>query len=288
MISKAELLSSAPATHHIKSWSGIIDPKDNNGSSQRNVFTQLSQSEPHEPHFFAFRQFNDATLIMDVGANCGQSIMSFRSVAGDVAIKSFEPNPISFSIADKVAKLYAGCTVLNFGLSDRFESLPIYTPVIDGLLVTPLTSLDPGVFEPGGSMHHFATEEIAKGSEVSLFEQVIELRQGDSLKLAPEVIKIDVEGAELRVLTGLGHTIARHRPLIMTEKSDAAGIAQFLAQFDYAPYRLQTEQADQPVIFQRFPIDRTTRSDYIPLNVFYASEPMLEGYRLGRGIEFLQ
>lgn len=273
-----ELMSAAPATHYIKSWSGIIDPKDAAGVTRNSVWTQLNQNEPHEPHFRIFSGLTGGQLFMDVGANCGQSIISIKSVVPDAQIRSFEPTTFSFAIASRVARVFPDAQAFNFGLSDRTMRLPIFTPVIDGLLVTPLTALDPSAFEPRGSMHKFLMEDIAKGADVSLFAQEIDLMRGDDLNLAPHVVKIDVEGAELQVLAGLEETIGAHRPLIMTEKSDAVGIARFLADFDYEPYRYDDSAGGQPAL-KHLTIVQGMNPDHLPLNVFYVNRDKLAHYR---------
>jgi len=174
---------------------------------------------------------------------------------------------------------------MNFGLSARNARLPIFTPVIDGLLVTPLTSLDPSAFEPGGTMHKFLTEDIAKGADVSLFTQEIEVRRGDDLDLDPDVIKIDVEGAELQVLAGLEETIDLRRPLIMVEKSDAIGIARFLADFDYDPYRYEAARLEDRLTLKHLPIMAGMNPDLIPLNVFYVNRDKIARYRADFGLK---
>ncbi|WP_342362794.1 FkbM family methyltransferase [Terrarubrum flagellatum] len=273
-----ELMTAAPATHFIKSWSGIIDPKDAAGVTKNSVWAQLNQNEPHEPHFRIFAGLTGGQLFMDVGANCGQSIISFKSVNPEAQIRSFEPATFSFAIASRVARVFQEAQVFNFGLSDRTTRLPIFTPVIDGLLVTPLSALDPSAFEPNGTMHRFLMEDIAKGADVSLFSQEIELRRGDEFALSPDVIKIDVEGAELQVLAGLEETIGAHRPLIMTEKSDAVGIARFLADFDYEPYRYDEKLVDRPAL-KHLPVVEGMNPDHLPLNVFYICRDKLALYR---------
>lgn len=279
MTTSEELLRSPPATHHIRSWSGIIDPKDSSNITKNTVWAQLSQSEPHEPHFRVFQNFGGRQLFLDIGANCGQSIISLKAVNPDAQIKSFEPTSFSFQIAERVGKIFPDTEVYNFGLSDHDARLPIFTPVIDGLLVTPLTSLDPSAFEQGGMMHKFLVEDIAKGAEISLFAQEIELRRGDNLALAPDVMKIDVEGAELKVLAGMRETISMHGPLIMTEKSDAVSIARFLAECDYEPYRL-----DEELILKRMPIVEGVDPNFLPLNIFYLNQDKLDLYRNEFGV----
>ena len=106
MTTTEELMNAAPATHFIKSWSGIVDPKDASAATRNSVWAQLSQNEPHEPHFRLFQCMAGDLLFMDVGANCGQSIISFKGVAPNAQIKSFEPTPLYGSVKKCVPSRY--------------------------------------------------------------------------------------------------------------------------------------------------------------------------------------
>ena len=44
-------------------------------------------------------------LILDIGANKGQSINRFRSIFKNSTIHSFEPDPVSFDIMKKIWKI---------------------------------------------------------------------------------------------------------------------------------------------------------------------------------------
>jgi hypothetical protein len=56
----------------------------------------------------------------------------------------------------------------------------------------------------------------------------------DHLDLKPDVIKLDVQGAELRVLRGLVRTIEREHPLLMIENGPIIeSVSQFLAPHGY-------------------------------------------------------
>jgi hypothetical protein len=51
------------------------------------------------------------------------------------------------------------------------------------------------------------------------------------------VVKIDAEGAEMRVLLGMQDTIARCRPVFLIENNDWHAVTAFLGGLGYAPYR---------------------------------------------------
>lgn len=284
-ISKDELLSAPPATHHIKSWSGIVDPKAPIEQSVAAVMS-IREKGPHEPQYHFFGCFEGTYDLVDVGANCGQSLVAFKTVSAAPRTISFEPNPFSFEIARNVARNFDQCEVHNFGLGDAEARLAIYTPVIDGLLVTPLTSLDRNAFDPGGAMHKFTTENIAKGAEVSLYRQEIELRRGDDLGLAPDALKVDVEGAEMSVLRGLTSTIARHKPIVMIEKSEFVAVSQFFAGLGYAPYRYDEQKQVGDHALQRLVITQTTNTNVVPVNMFYLHEEKLSYYAGELGVTF--
>jgi FkbM family methyltransferase len=62
---------------------------------------------------------------------------------------------------------------------------------------------------------------------------------------APAVVKIDVEGAELAVLSGMRETIARHRPAIICELHDTH--AEFVAFMEACGYRPINLEGTTPV-----------------------------------------
>lgn len=63
---------------------------------------------------------------------------------------------------------------------------------------------------------------------------------GDSLGLpAPDIIKVDVEGAEFKVIAGLEKTIDASSPLIVAENSAYAEVRQFLERKGYKAYAVE-------------------------------------------------
>jgi FkbM family methyltransferase len=138
-------------------------------------------------------------VLYDVGANVGLVSAHFaRDSFALSRVVAFEPNPAALK---SLASLFAGharVTVVPCGLGDADATATLNAPIgasIQGSLVYP--------YEGGHKVQ-------------------VQIRQGDAvvreLNLPPpDVIKIDAEGYEPKVLAGLAETIARHQPIIFFE-----------------------------------------------------------------------
>ncbi len=134
--------------------------------------------------------------IIDIGANVGNHAMYFATRMGAVRVVVVEPNPLA------MAPLMANV------LLNRLEG------VIDmGLLGVGLSDASVGGY---GMKRHDRNLGATK-----MFEGKGDLRvhAGDDLLKdeVPNLIKIDVEGMEIKVLFGMEQTISVHRPVILIE-----------------------------------------------------------------------
>lgn len=81
-------------------------------------------------------------------------------------------------------------------------------------------------------------------SESSIKVQVVSLDEWcDRHNIYPDMMKIDVEGAEMMVLNGAKRTIAARRPVMFIEAHShelAAAVSEFLAPLDYSVTTLET------------------------------------------------
>ena len=99
-----------------------------------NMKRMLQECFPHEDDFYFFRNCPpDSGLIMDIGANLGQSAVSFHCVCPDRAIVSFEPNALLEPGLKYVKEhLLDNFTYHMVGLSSSNATMKLFVPYVDG------------------------------------------------------------------------------------------------------------------------------------------------------------
>jgi FkbM family methyltransferase len=139
--------------------------------------------------------------VVDIGANRGEFSMAAAAMDPSARIIAFEPNPEIAAILkrDLAHNCITNVEVRECGLSDCAEVLTLHVPFVNS------GSASFGGFESEGF--------VIKDIPVRVGDE--ELRGSE-----PQLIKIDVEGFELRVLRGLRKTIEGFRPIIETELVD--------------------------------------------------------------------
>lgn len=179
---------------------------------------------------------------IDVGVNVGQSLIAFRSCR-DNPYYGFEPSPHCAFYLNKLIKLnnLRDVHLLPVGLSSTAEILKFYCKAGADSSATMMGDLRPG---------HYSEDDI---SYVPVFPF-------DELNLSGisdiSFIKIDVEGAELEVLTGLKQTLQKYNPVITCEVLDchsaetnlhelqerASRLVELVKSLNYTIYRIRPEK----------------------------------------------
>lgn len=169
-----------------------------------------------EPEFRALPQLTSKAdpLVVDVGANVGQSIYSILTVLPQAQVVSFEPNPALHDLLHRVIDPLPNARLEPEGLGSEPLSGTLFTPVYNRHAFSGLSSFD---------------REAARGwlSEDNLYwfdqkrleieEDTAEIRTLDEFNLAPDVVKVDVQGMEADVIEGGMETIRSCRPAIIAE-----------------------------------------------------------------------
>ena len=183
----------------------------------------------------------DSPVFYDVGANFGY--YSLKMSQNCEQVHAFEPVSRTFQILEKniLKNQLKNVKTEKLALSDEagIKTINLYN-----------SSGNNSFFKRNLPRHHLVqfigTEEVKVGTLDSYLT-----REGI---LPPEIIKIDVEGAELAVLRGGRETIANHTPVLFVEylsmTSDDAGyqkeeiIAEILRAGDYEIFGLPEDNND--------------------------------------------
>ena len=155
------------------------------------------------------------SIIWDIGAHFGYTAMSFAEMCGEKGkVFAFEPNPFNVERFEENLKknsdLSSRIEILPYGLSESDgEEKFKFSPDIDGS-------------QSSGSHLESVTPPLSERVYADFQVSTVEIRKIDSLLqkgeiLPPAIVKIDVEGAEMAVLSGGIQVLKKYKPLLLIE-----------------------------------------------------------------------
>lgn len=181
----------------------------------------------------------DNDIFVDVGVNVGQTILKFRSCFENPYI-GFEPNAncVMYTRALIRANSFKNISIFPVGLSDKDEI---------------------AVLHSGRNLDNCCTDstiisELRPNHYSDYDKSFVPTYRFDNLNLLKSeetisIIKIDAEGAELEIVSGMTETIKKSRPLIICEVLDfnseqtaqllqdrADKLVELITKFDYKIY----------------------------------------------------
>jgi FkbM family methyltransferase len=185
--------------------------------------------------------------IIDVGANVGYTTRFFAQIVGRTGkVHAFEPNPLVYRLLKQNVARFEQVTVYNLGLSSSNGEFPLFLAGTNNSVAC--------FSEKYPAMHLVYREGECMRSvdaEVVMGDEFLKRNGIDQI----DAIKIDVEGWELNVLSGLGETISASPNLTLfcefnPQAQECAGCAPALVidwllnrQFSLAyPYRGELRQ----------------------------------------------
>lgn len=167
----------------------------------------------------------DNPFIIDVGANIGQFMIAIKTFFPDATIFSVEPDPKIYKILKSNASHFKKITVYNSALSNVTKQMNFYIS------------------------QEFSEWSSLKKLEGKKYEKIeVNAVRGDNLfKSVPQIdlLKIDVEGAELSVILGMGKILKKCRFLMievslerMAEDPGSNNLIDLLIKNDFYIYHI--------------------------------------------------
>ena len=229
----------------------------------RRIAGQIPFLLPHDAAFYAFKKLGDGgRIFLDIGANDGISARSYRKLVPNRPILSFEPNPHHEVSLLRVKKSISNFNYELMGAGETNDSMTLFTPIYKNIPLTNYASLDTDAARKNLD-RHMNIKNI--GQKVTFSKNEVLVKKLDDLSLDPEIIKIDVEGFEDIVISGLMKTIAKSRPMLMVEHNQRsfASIKAMLISLDFSVCAYDTKTNT----FIKFDDDEPD------LNVFFLPNP---------------
>lgn len=196
------------------------------------ILLRYAARRPHERDFAAFRHFaHDTRLFLDVGANAGQSALSFRLFNRRAPILGIEANDDNEPELRAIRRGLRRFDFLLVAAGEENGEATLYVPTLRGVRLTGNASLV-GPLQEGS--YRLRAPGSAPLHEYGFVTKRVAMRRLDDLGLVPGFVKLDLEGFELPALRGLARTLEEHRPVILVERTEALDeIAAFLAPLGY-------------------------------------------------------
>jgi len=224
--------------------------------------------EPNETSYF-ISQLRHGDTVLDIGANVGWfTLVAAKYIGQGGKIHSFDPRPetarmLKRTIADN--NLQQQVTMWEYALSDNWGKLKL--------------GWGKDTDNPG---HSFILSETETNLQTYDSAEVTAALLDDLLpNIAPDIIKIDVEGAEPRALRGARNALLRKKPVILSELYPAqlqsvsgTTSAQYISQlkeFGYGCFLLEDGKPTRKL--NDFPVDIS--SDLVSV-VFECIGPVLK------------
>lgn len=157
---------------------------------------------------FLINNLNNSDTFLDVGAHYGYfTLLGSKLIGNKGSVYSFEASPTTYKVLSKNSKNETNINCFNLAVSDEVSSLKFYE---FPNLYSEYNTLEIDQFRNENWFSEYMPKEISIQS-IILDDFLSEE------KVYPKIIKIDVEGAENKVINGLKNYLSHNSPLIVME-----------------------------------------------------------------------
>jgi FkbM family methyltransferase len=158
-----------------------------------------------EPELVWIKEYlSKNAVILDIGANVGTFLYQLERKLNHENIYGFEPNK---KLYRRLKRLFPTMRVLPLALSDENTTAEFKVPVINGKITASRGTLNTSYKEKGEERSYTEKVKVIKLDDWAAIEHFHRL----------DFIKIDVEGNEMKTLSGAKEIIKQFMPVLMVE-----------------------------------------------------------------------
>lgn len=215
--------------------------------SGTDIYLTGGKSHPSEIRLakFLIQALRPGATFADAGAHYGYfSLLAACLVGKDGHVIAFEASPSTYRILEKNTAGKKNITAVNKALSDEKTELSFFE---FPNLYSEYNTVDISQFQDQAWIAKYPPAEIRVHAET--LDNILK-----TLERIPAIIKIDVEGAEFKVLSGARKTLVSHSPMVVMEfLSDQRGNAahikaeELLNELGYLAHAIDDRGAIIPV-----------------------------------------
>ncbi len=219
----------------IKNFMGSLKMTVNKNSTMGGAIYWYGFHHTSELLYLSKTLKSDMTFV-DVGANQGEFSLYAASLLKKGRVLSFEPTEWQLKLLKENKQLnnFDNIEIYEYGLLDKNKELEVFT--------SNDTRTHHGQHEGLSTVYKSDTRNVSEGIiQLKIFDE----QHFETLNRF-DVLKIDIEGAELPALRGMEKSIAKFKPVVIIEMGEEtfkqAGysikdVDGFFTQFGYSPYK---------------------------------------------------
>lgn len=160
---------------------------------KRLYFLYKYKKDRYELKLF-YKWISPGQVIVDIGANIGFYSVFFSKLTGNNGrVYSFEPDKLNYKHLEKITKTYNNIETINLALSEKQETIKLY--------VSHRLNVDHRTYKPEKFKNSYEIEATSLDNYLN--------------QKTPDVIKMDIQGAEFSALKGMKNTLSNNPDIIL-------------------------------------------------------------------------
>lgn len=179
-----------------------------------------------------------SNVFLDIGANVGYYSLLASKINKDISVYAFEPFPDSVKAMQRnVTKNGAGnISIISLALSDEEGDTEFFYKIHPGF---------PGQELQLSGDNSLVNFKMDDRKTIKVKQTTLDRYLSENIIRHVDLMKIDTETTEHRVLRGAEHTVKKFRPIILCEvikNFNEKLIEQFFGDMDYRFYKIEPNQ----------------------------------------------